>query len=58
MARPDPPHPTDVLAEEVKVLPEALDQLRAQLVLAFTTEDLNEDISAVREKRPPMWRSL
>ena len=47
-----------MLSEEVKALPEALDQLRAQLVLAFTTEDLKEDIAAVREKRPPMWRSL
>jgi hypothetical protein len=58
MARPGPPHPTDVLPGKVKALPEALDQLRAQLVLAFTTEDLKEDIAAFREKRPPVWKSL
>lgn len=34
----------------------ALDVLRAQLALAFTTEDLVEGVRAFREKREPVWR--
>ncbi|MFE7033272.1 enoyl-CoA hydratase/isomerase family protein [Streptomyces sp. NPDC057621] len=37
-------------------LQEALDALRAQLALAFTTEDLAEGVRAFREKRSPRWR--
>jgi enoyl-CoA hydratase len=37
-------------------LAEALDVLRAQLALAFTTEDLVEGVTAFREKREPQWK--
>jgi enoyl-CoA hydratase/carnithine racemase len=37
-------------------VPEALAALRSQLALAFTTEDINEGISAFVEKREPVWR--
>lgn len=37
-------------------LADALDYLRAQLTLAFSTEDLREGITAFFEKRPPQWR--
>ncbi|NKQ51890.1 enoyl-CoA hydratase/isomerase family protein [Amycolatopsis sp. K13G38] len=37
-------------------LREALDVLRAQLALAFTTEDLVEGVRAFREKRSPVWQ--
>lgn len=37
-------------------LPEALDYLRAQLVLAMSTEDLHEGVSAFFEKREPTWK--
>jgi enoyl-CoA hydratase/carnithine racemase len=37
-------------------LPQALSALRAQLALAFTTEDIVEGVSAFREKREPRWR--
>jgi enoyl-CoA hydratase/carnithine racemase len=37
-------------------LPDALSALRAQLALAFTTEDIKEGVAAFREKRPPEWR--
>jgi enoyl-CoA hydratase len=33
----------------------ALDHLRAQLALAFTTDDLAEGVAAFREKREPRW---
>jgi enoyl-CoA hydratase/carnithine racemase len=36
-------------------LPEALDLLRAQLALAFTTDDIAEGVAAFRERRPPQW---
>jgi enoyl-CoA hydratase/carnithine racemase len=34
----------------------ALSTLRAQLALAFTTEDIQEGVAAFREKRSPEWR--
>jgi enoyl-CoA hydratase len=34
---------------------EALDYLRAQLTIAFTTEDIQEGVSAFFEKRDPVW---
>lgn len=37
-------------------LADALDVLRAQLAIAFTTEDLAEGVRAFREKREPVWR--
>ena len=36
--------------------PEALDYLRAQLALAFSTEDIQEGVRAFLEKREPQWR--
>jgi enoyl-CoA hydratase/carnithine racemase len=35
---------------------EALDYLRAQLSIAFTTEDIQEGVSAFFEKREPAWK--
>ena len=37
-------------------LADALEALRSQLALAFTTEDIFEGVSAFREKRDPHWR--
>ena len=37
-------------------LPDALAALRAQLALAFTTEDIKEGVAAFREKREAVWR--
>lgn len=37
-------------------LPDALEALRAQLALAFTTEDIVEGVAAFREKREPVWK--
>ena len=34
---------------------DALDFLRAQLSLAFTTEDIQEGVKAFFEKRAPQW---
>ncbi|MGH3469709.1 MAG: enoyl-CoA hydratase/isomerase family protein [Thermocrispum sp.] len=36
-------------------LPAALDHMRAQLALAFTTSDLCEGVQAFRERRDPTW---
>jgi len=36
-------------------LPEALDALRAQLALAFTTADIREGVTAFLERREPRW---
>jgi len=35
---------------------EALDYLRAQLALAFSTEDIVEGVTAFLEKREPVWK--
>jgi enoyl-CoA hydratase/carnithine racemase len=37
-------------------LSDALNHLRGQLALAFTTEDIQEGVAAFREKRDPQWR--
>jgi enoyl-CoA hydratase/carnithine racemase len=37
-------------------LMEALDFLRAQLTIAFSTEDIQEGVSAFFEKREPQWK--
>ena len=37
-------------------LPDALKALRAQLALAFTTEDIEEGVVAFREKREAVWK--
>ena len=37
-------------------LPDALEALRAQLALAFTTEDVVEGVAAFREKREAAWK--
>jgi enoyl-CoA hydratase/carnithine racemase len=37
-------------------LADALDFLRAQLAIAFSTEDLQEGVKAFFEKREPEWR--
>ncbi|HWC86924.1 MAG TPA: enoyl-CoA hydratase/isomerase family protein [Solirubrobacteraceae bacterium] len=37
-------------------LADALDYLRSQLTIAFSTEDLEEGVKAFFEKRPPQWR--
>ncbi|MDQ6804590.1 MAG: enoyl-CoA hydratase-related protein, partial [Actinomycetota bacterium] len=36
-------------------LADALDYLRAQLAIAFSTEDLQEGVKAFFEKREPEW---
>ena len=36
-------------------LPDALDHLRSQLSIAFSTEDIQEGVSAFFEKRDPNW---
>jgi len=37
-------------------LADALDYLRAQLTIAFSTEDLEEGVKAFFEKREPVWK--
>jgi enoyl-CoA hydratase/carnithine racemase len=37
-------------------LAEALDYLRSQLSIAFTTEDIQEGVAAFFEKRAPEWK--
>jgi enoyl-CoA hydratase len=35
---------------------DALDYLRAQLSVAFSTEDVREGVTAFFEKREPVWK--
>jgi enoyl-CoA hydratase len=37
-------------------LQDALDFLRAQLTIAFSTEDIQEGVQAFFEKREPVWK--
>jgi enoyl-CoA hydratase/carnithine racemase len=37
-------------------LEDALDYLRAQLTVAFSTEDIQEGVAAFFEKREPVWK--
>ena len=37
-------------------LDDALDYLRAQLTLAFSTDDIREGVTAFFEKREPVWK--
>jgi enoyl-CoA hydratase/carnithine racemase len=37
-------------------LPAALDALRSQLALAFTTADITEGVAAFQQKREPIWK--
>ena len=37
-------------------LPDALEALRSQLALAFTTEDIVEGVTAFRDRREPDWK--
>jgi enoyl-CoA hydratase/carnithine racemase len=37
-------------------LADALDYLRAQLTVAFSTEDIQEGVRAFFEKREPVWK--
>ena len=37
-------------------LADALDFLRAQLTIAFSTEDIQEGVQAFFEKREPVWK--
>jgi enoyl-CoA hydratase len=34
---------------------DALDYLRAQLTIAFATDDIQEGVSAFLERRDPVW---
>lgn len=45
-----------VAATRDMTLPDALEHLRAQLALAFTTADLREGVAAFLEKREPVWQ--
>ena len=47
--------PLDALLRDCPTLDEALDHLRSQLSLAFTTEDIQEGVRAFFEKRDPSW---
>jgi enoyl-CoA hydratase/carnithine racemase len=44
-----------MFGQQDMALAEALDYLRAQLSLAFSTEDIQEGVRAFFEKRPPAW---
>jgi enoyl-CoA hydratase/carnithine racemase len=37
-------------------LEDALDYLRAQLTIAFSTEDIQEGVNAFFDKREPVWK--
>ena len=45
-----------IFRQQDMALADALDYLRAQLTVAFSTEDIQEGIKAFFDKRPPRWR--